>query len=455
MFSVCLLICLTFLQLSVFSVPVLALLELFCGFFTPAPLCALKKGASNSDVVSTLTLCIVHSPLWRCVGSDVWTVVADLPTPYPLCLVEWLGAWLDWSPVPVYFLCLELRPPALLTGRVLCSETLINIWVEPAIESVFFPDRTVRPEMDSAGADPVRTAVTQQGILLGQHSTQLTAASREVDQLTAQVAELNVRVQELQQEALASRSAASFVRSPPQAEPEPHANSPPPYDGDPNSCRAFLSQCSLVFALQPRRYIMEESQVAFVITLLKGRARDWATAVWDARAPFCAKFQDFRAEMIKLFDRSAQGDEAASQLVRLNQDGRSVTDYSIQFGTLAAACDWNEAALRARFREGLDDEIQDEIVTHELPRDFDSLVELALRVEGRLQRCRQRWTARPSWPLSEGAPSSALTSSPSVSDPEPMQVDVYASQPRRSRIDWLEVSACIAGSLDTELSGVL
>ncbi len=45
----------------------------------------------------------------------------------------------------------------------------------------------------------------------------------------------------LQQEALASRSAASLVRSPPQAEPEPHANSPPPYDGDPSSCRAFLS----------------------------------------------------------------------------------------------------------------------------------------------------------------------------------------------------------------------
>jgi len=141
--------------------------------------------------------------------------------------------------------------------------------------------------------------VTQQGILLGQHSTQLTATSREVDLLTAQVAELNVRVQELQQEAMASRSAASFICSPPQAEPEPHANSPPPNDGYPNSCRAFLSQCSLVFALQPRRYVMEETQVAFVITLLK--ACDWATAMWDARAPFCATFQDFQAEMIKLF----------------------------------------------------------------------------------------------------------------------------------------------------------
>uniref|UniRef100_A0A9J7XUZ1 CCHC-type domain-containing protein n=1 Tax=Cyprinus carpio carpio TaxID=630221 RepID=A0A9J7XUZ1_CYPCA len=278
------------------------------------------------------------------------------------------------------------------------------------------------PHPSSTGADQVRTAVTQQGILLGQHSSQLTATSREVDLLTAQVAELNVRVQELQQEALASRSASSVIRSPPWAEPEPHANSPPPYDGDPNSCRAFLSQCSLVFALQPRRYVTEESQVAFVITLLKGRAREWATAVWDACAPFCATFQDFRAEMIKLFDRSAQGDEAASQLSRLNQNGRSVTDYSIQFRTLAATCHWNEAALRARFREGLKDEIQDEIVTHELPRDFDSLVELALRIEGRLQRRHQRWTERSSWTLGEGVSNSTLNASPSVVNPEPMQV---------------------------------
>ncbi len=44
----------------------------------------------------------------------------------------------------------------------------------------------------------------------------------------------------------------------------------------------------------------------------------------------------------------------------------------------------------------------DEIVTHELPRDFDSLVELPLRVEGRLQRHHQWRTARPSRTLDEG-----------------------------------------------------
>uniref|UniRef100_A0A4W5LBA7 Retrotransposon gag domain-containing protein n=1 Tax=Hucho hucho TaxID=62062 RepID=A0A4W5LBA7_9TELE len=296
--------------------------------------------------------------------------------------------------------------------------------------------------MDSAGADQVRNAVSQQGILLGQHSSQLTATSREVECLTAQVAELNLQIQGLQQEALASRSAAAYGRSLPHAGPEPHANSPPPYDGDPNSCRAFLSQCSLVFALQPRRYVTEESQVAFVITLLKGKARDWATAVWNARAPFCATFEDFRAEMIKLFDRSAQGDEAASQLVRLSQAGRSVTEYSIQFRTLAATCDWNEAALCARFREGLADNIQDEIVTHELPHDFDTLVELALRVEGHLQRRRQRWTARSSWVLGEGASSAASTSSSPSADPEPMQVGRVRLTPKEKQ-DRLTQGLCL------------
>ncbi|XP_043085494.1 protein LDOC1-like [Puntigrus tetrazona] len=135
--------------------------------------------------------------------------------------------------------------------------------------------------MDSAEVQ-VRTAVTQQGILLDQHATQETVTSRDVDLLTTQVAELSVRLQELQ---LAQN---------------PTPTVPPTYDGDPNSCRAFLSQCFLVFALQPRRYATDESQVAFVITLLKGRAHDWATAVWDASAPFCATFLEFRAEMILL-----------------------------------------------------------------------------------------------------------------------------------------------------------
>ncbi len=97
---------------------------------------------------------------------------------------------------------------------------------------------------------------------------------------------------------------------------------------------------------------------------------------------------DFCQEMTKLFDRSAQGDEAAAQLSRLSQRKCSVTDCAIQFQTLAAACGWKEGALRARFLEGLDEPIADELAAVDLPRELDNLINLALRVEGRLNRRR-------------------------------------------------------------------
>lgn len=145
--------------------------------------------------------------------------------------------------------------------------------------------------MEPAETD-VRAAIAQQGAWLGAHETKLSTTSSDVERLSARLLELNAQMEQLCRP----------------SEPEPHANNPPTYDGDPDSCRSFLSQCSLVFSLQPRRYASEESRIAFVIILLTGRAREWATAVWDARAPCSRRFMDFKAEMLKLFDRSVQGD---------------------------------------------------------------------------------------------------------------------------------------------------
>ncbi|XP_073764131.1 uncharacterized protein isoform X3 [Danio rerio] len=126
--------------------------------------------------------------------------------------------------------------------------------------------------MDSAGPDQMRTALAQQGALLGQHATQLTTTSRELEMLTGQVIELNARIESLQHDAAGPRQVVSPITTH-HHDPEPHANNPPPYDGDPSSCLAFLSQCALVFALQPHRYATEASRVAYVLTLLTGGAR--------------------------------------------------------------------------------------------------------------------------------------------------------------------------------------
>ncbi len=87
-----------------------------------------------------------------------------------------------------------------------------------------------------------------------------------------------------------------------------------------------------------------------------------------------------------MFDRALVGREAARMLADLRQGERSVSDYSIQFRTLAAECEWNEKTQWDMFLHGLADRIQQEIYTVELPTGLDELVDLALRVDARLQQ---------------------------------------------------------------------
>ncbi|KAI7808134.1 hypothetical protein IRJ41_016491 [Triplophysa rosa] len=166
---------------------------------------------------------------------------------------------------------------------------------------------------DSTELDPLRYALRQQGAAFGQQTSRLNTTAQDVEVLVGRVAGLLNQVTELQRELAISRSS------------EPDVNSPPLYDGDPNACQPFLSKCALVFSLQPRRYATEEARVAYVLTLLTGRAREWGTAVWDAQAPCCHSFSAFQAEMTQLFDRSARGDQEVSLLSCLTQGRSSVS----------------------------------------------------------------------------------------------------------------------------------
>ncbi|KAI7808332.1 Pol polyprotein [Triplophysa rosa] len=266
--------------------------------------------------------------------------------------------------------------------------------------------------MESAGSDSLRSALAQQGVMLGQQSTRFSSTVQEVGAINTHISKLAARLDELR---LGAAAAAASRR-----EPEPHANNPPTYDGEPNSCQAFLSQCALVFTLQPRRYASETSKVVYVLTLLSGRAHEWGVTIWNAKASFCSTFEDFCAEMVRLFDRTAQGDEAAALLSRLTQKGGSLTEYAIRLKTLAVACDWNASAVRARFLEGLNHAIADELAALNMLKELKALISLALRVEGRLTLQRQLRLSNLPW-RSQTASSS---DSPSTTSPatEPMQL---------------------------------
>ncbi len=208
--------------------------------------------------------------------------------------------------------------------------------------------------MDLAEEEPFRSAVEIQGIMLGRHEEELSAARHAVESLTAQVTDLSSRLLQLYQE-----PSTYYSRHP---SPEPRVNNPPCYAGEPTECRAFLTQCDVVFSLQPQTYAGDPARIAFVLSLLTGRAREWGTSAWEAQTPYCGSFKLFKEEMIKIFDRSVIGREASRLLAVLHQGRRSVADFAIEFRTLATTCEWNEPALVARFLEGLNMDLKEEIL---------------------------------------------------------------------------------------------
>ena len=130
--------------------------------------------------------------------------------------------------------------------------------------------------MDSADPDQVRAAIEHHGRVLGRHQTKMEAALASFGDLTAQMQAL-----------LLSRSSAATPPSPQPPAPAHEPKLPPSqkYAGEPGTCRSFLSQCSVIFELQPTSFPSERSRVAYVITQLSRRAREWGTALWDAQSP--------------------------------------------------------------------------------------------------------------------------------------------------------------------------
>lgn len=282
--------------------------------------------------------------------------------------------------------------------------------------------------MDPADPAQLKTILDRHGAMLGKHQAQLESISRHVESVASTVTGVAAQTQQVQ----LSLSQGPQPGAPPAREPR----LPPPetYSGDPGSCQSFLTQCGLVFALQPSSFPTDRARVAYVITLLSGRARDWGTAIWRNNAAIQDDFSLFSSEMKKVFDRSKQGREAAREILQLRQGSRSVSDYAIQFRTLASASGWNQEASYDVFFHGLSEEIKDELIPHDLPQTFDGLVDMAIRVDVRLG---QRRRMRAPLVFSRQDPQASLLTPGAYPDPpdasEPMQVDRTRLTPAERR----------------------
>lgn len=81
---------------------------------------------------------------------------------------------------------------------------------------------------------------------------------------------------------------------------EPCFSAPVGFVGDPPSCGACITNCSLFFSFQPCTFATGAAKVAYAITHLTGKACLWGEAGWERKTPACSSFQAFATKLRKV-----------------------------------------------------------------------------------------------------------------------------------------------------------
>ncbi len=129
---------------------------------------------------------------------------------------------------------------------------------------------------------------------------------------------------------------------------------PVPFSGVAEECNGFLLQCSLALEMQPHLYPTERSKIAFIISLLTGKALQWAETIWSQTGPITQTHNSFITHFREVFDRPTNDSSVSDQLYHLRQVKRSIHKYALHFRTLAAASEWNERSLLTTYCQGLE-----------------------------------------------------------------------------------------------------
>uniref|UniRef100_A0A671LZN7 DUF4939 domain-containing protein n=1 Tax=Sinocyclocheilus anshuiensis TaxID=1608454 RepID=A0A671LZN7_9TELE len=98
----------------------------------------------------------------------------------------------------------------------------------------------------------------------------------------------------------ALRASLTPVTTPSSASVSPMAL-PASYAGDAAVCGGFLLQVNLFIEMQPQKFTTERSKVAFLISLLNGKALEWARAIWNTNIAIINSYDAFKNHFKEVF----------------------------------------------------------------------------------------------------------------------------------------------------------
>ncbi len=342
----------------------------------------------------------------------------SFPVDYLDCLV--LDSCSDLCIDPVYESALPML--LLLLLMKLCLSDLFLLLIKLHMDlNVTDPSlQKTSPDIDPAVFYHFTTEVSAQSTLLIIQQQQLNHLTSLTKELVRSMQALRLPAPEMNVPSHHPPPAASATTS---TTATPCLAFPEKFDRSPTRCKGFLLQCSMFIGQQPTLY-STDSCIAFVCSLLTGRALEWATAVWNDDHAIFPSFTSFIQSFKELFEHPAGGKEVGEQLLSLHQGEGSAADYALSFRMLVAQTGWRDAdPLKLLFRKGLNPTLQSELACREEVKILEQFLNLAIRLDNLLRSWRPH---RP--PL---APAVTATAPPGT---EPMQIGfTHRSKEERER----------------------
>lgn len=165
----------------------------------------------------------------------------------------------------------------------------------------------------------------------------------------------------------------------------PKLNKPDEFHGVRKELSSFLFQIDLRFKGDPMLFRTEASRVVYAISFLKGAAYRWVVpaqrAGLDTIYPTYALFE--KAIRVAFGDPDEKG-SALRAVAQLRQRGPCY-EYSSEFQRLTAVLDWNVDALRDMYRNGLSNDVKDQLIhVEDTGTTLEDLIEKAQVIDRRI-----------------------------------------------------------------------
>ena len=166
---------------------------------------------------------------------------------------------------------------------------------------------------------------------------------------------------------------------------EPQVSLPEQFDGKRTKLRSVVNQVKLYLELQPRKYPSERMKVGFVGTLLTGIAAAWFCPLYQSNSPLLNDFGLFIKNLQQKFRDFDKAVTSANKIRTLKQGTNAASVYATEFRLLASDLRWGEEALIDQYRRGLNNPVQDFLLTLPVPNTLSEAIISSVKCDNRIR----------------------------------------------------------------------